>query len=219
MNLRPLILAVAASVVLSGCGASSTGPASASGGSTPPAASASAAPQQPLVARPPAEAGDLVFVKVEDLAAKSTHVVRGNVTDVTAAFTQDKSAIVTHVAFDVTETLRGTPLSGSIHVTQLGGEVDGQAMSYGGRPVFVTGEELVLFLLQRSPENWIVVGLQQGKMEVQTHPETGEKVAVRSLVGVDHAVDVNGKLRALSEEEPAWLPLEDLRARVRGAGQ
>lgn len=219
MNLRPLILAVATAVVLSGCGASNTGPASAAGGSTPAASTSSAPKQQPLVARPPAEPGDLVFLRIEELAEKSTHVVRGRVTGVTAAWNQDRTAIVTHVEFDVAETMQGTPLSGKIHVTQLGGEAEGVAMSYGGRPVFVAGEELVLFLNQRSSENWIVIGLQQGKMEVQTHPDTGEQVAVRSMVGVDYGTDEAGNLRAVSEQDSSWINLSDLRVRLRGAGK
>lgn len=219
MNLRPLILTVVAAALLSGCGASNTGPASAAGGSTPAATSAAPPQQQPLVARPPAEPGDLVFLRVEELAADSTHVARGTVTGVTAAWNPDHTAIITHVEFDVKETLRGTPLSGKIHVTQLGGEAEGMRMSYGGRPLFYVGEELVLFLNQRSESNWIVVALQQGKMEVQTHPETGEEVAVRSMVGVDQALAENGKLRALTEQDSAWIPLDDLRVRLRGAGK
>lgn len=211
MKVRVLAACLGA-LLLVGCG-----PVQTSGAGAPPSANAAGGPPGPgLTARAPAEAGDLVYLPVEELAKLSTHVVRGEVASSTAAWNDERTRIITTVGFDVFETLKGAPLEGRTEFTLLGGEAEGIAMNFGGRPVFEPGEHLVVFLREQSPGAFILVGLQQGRMDVLKHPDTGEEVAVRSLVGIGQTLAPDGSLRALdAQADPAWLPLDTLRERVR----
>jgi hypothetical protein len=95
----------------------------------------------------------------EDMAAKSTMIVRGKVSDAWTAMTS--GAIFTHYRVQVSETFKGTA-GNSVEVMVPGGELNGVHQSFSGSPVLHKGEEFVLFLwTSKAGITWIT-GLTQG---------------------------------------------------------
>jgi hypothetical protein len=105
---------------------------------------------------------------VEELTRLSSDIYIGQVLSATANWDETHTRIFTEVHFRVQETLKGTARAGeTIHVLQLGGEKDGIKMDYAGRPVFTSGEALVLFTARGKNNHLTVVGLKQGKMNIE----------------------------------------------------
>lgn len=95
----------------------------------------------------------------DDMAAKSTLVVRGKVSDTWTALTN--GTIFTHYRVQVSETFKGTA-GNTVEVMVPGGALNGLHQSFSGAPVLNKGDEFVLFLwTSKAGITWIT-GLTQG---------------------------------------------------------
>src|SRR5262249_23560722 len=95
----------------------------------------------------------------EDLATRSTMIVRGKVGESWAAMTN--GIIYTHYKIQVTESLKGGS-KGSVEVMVPGGTVNGLRQAVSGSPVLNSGDEFVFFLwTSKAGITWIT-GLTQG---------------------------------------------------------
>ncbi len=105
---------------------------------------------------------------VEELTRLSSDIYIGQVLSATASWDETHTRLFTEVQFQVREPLKGAARAGeTIRVRQLGGEKDGIKMDYAGRPVFTPGETLVLFTAKGKNDHLTVVGLKQGKMNIE----------------------------------------------------
>jgi hypothetical protein len=122
-------------------------------------------------------------LSVETLADLSDVVARGRVDSVEVVWNDSATMPVTRVVVEVLETLEGNAGGRRLIVTVPGGERDGVALDYGGRPRFSPGEEVVLFLQRRGGRGFIPVGLAQGRLEVHREAATGRALLRRDLAG------------------------------------
>ncbi|MBI1765779.1 MAG: hypothetical protein HYR56_30610 [Acidobacteria bacterium] len=119
------------------------------------------------------------YLEVEELARLSTDVIHGQVLSTRTYWDEGHARIYTAVRVQVDEALKGTTKRGGIvTITQLGGELDGMRLDYSGRPKFSSGEAVVLFTKTGRKQDFIVVGMQQGKLRV-----VGDEV-VRDFSGI-----------------------------------
>ena len=105
-----------------------------------------------------------------DLARKADTIVLGTVIRQDSAWNGDHTAISTDVTLAVERMLVGTPAEVVI-LRVAGGVVGNVGMRTSNDPVFVEGEQVIVFLdTTASPPS--VVGLQQGKFTVKDNMVT-----------------------------------------------
>ena len=110
-------------------------------------------------------------LSVDDLAVKSTAIIRGHVVDSYTAMTGP--TVYTHYHIAVTETWKGAAGS-TIDVALPGGTTDGIRQSYPGVPQLGTGTDYVLYLWT-SPSSGITLptGFSQGIFTVTGSTPSG----------------------------------------------
>jgi hypothetical protein len=146
----------------------------------------------------------------EDMAAKSTMIVRGKVSDTWTALSN--GVIFTHYRVQVSETFKGTAGS-SLEVMVPGGALNGLHQSFSGSPVLNRGDEFVLFLwTSKAGITWIT-GLTQGLFTLPADGKsdpTAKRAASPELM-LDPITARPVKDMAVS------MRLSDLRARIASA--
>ena len=106
-----------------------------------------------------ASAATLERLSFEDMAVRSTQIIRGTVMDSWAALTG--GVIYTHYRIQVAETFKG-PAGSAVEIMVPGGTVNGLRQSFSGSPTLNKGDEFVFFLWTgRGGITWIT-GLTQG---------------------------------------------------------
>ena len=122
--------------------------------------------------------GATVIVPAEfrEIVTGSQIIVVGRVSDVRAEWADARRRIDTYVTVDVASQLKGTP---EIVVTFLvpGGQIGRYRSIMIGAPVFVPGDEVVLFLNARAGVR-SVFGLNQGVYRVRLNPATGRRFVI-----------------------------------------
>jgi hypothetical protein len=114
------------------------------------------------------EATLMKYLEIEDLTRLSAEVIHGTSLSSKVYWDSNHQRILTDTRVQVSECLKGKTKPGTvITVTQLGGELDGIRMDYSGRPTFSLNEEVVLFTQPNAKNQYIVVGLKQGKLLVK----------------------------------------------------
>lgn len=167
-------------------------------------------------------------LSIEELSARSSHVVRGTVLGQVSRWSEDRKGILTYVDVAVHEQVKGAPpLPGVIQIVQPGGELDGVRMKIVGGPVFHDGEEVFLFLKRYwdSPgteDMTILVGGVMGRLPVLRDPEgIEEPVVARRYGDADFARFVPGeggqRLEIGEGPPPSVMTLDEFRWRVREA--
>ena len=115
----------------------------------------------------PLSASIVVHYELEQMVSEAHGIVHGQIESQRAAWRGQQ--IITTVTVRVFECLKGPYQPGElIVIEQLGGRVDNLATIVAGAPVFITGEEVVLFLEPGlDPDRSLVLGMAQGKFTVQ----------------------------------------------------
>ncbi|GMQ82530.1 MAG: hypothetical protein BMS9Abin05_1984 [Rhodothermia bacterium] len=116
-------------------------------------------------------------VTVEDLADVSTSVVHGKTTRVHSYWTQDKRYIMTDVTIQVDGAMKGSALSETV-VTIPGGRVGSTLYEVSDMPVFVEGEEVVVFVWEYPSGTRTVTGGMKGKLTVVDDPVSSRKIVL-----------------------------------------
>jgi hypothetical protein len=163
-----------------------------------------------------AQATVMRYLEIEELARLSTAVFHGQVISTKVYWDESHTRIFTAVRVQVNESLKGTAKRGAfVTITQLGGELDGLRLDYGGRPVFAVGESIVLFTKSGDKGELLVVGLKQGKLRV-----AGDEV-IRDFSGLSLVEKTTKPGQAVALKQPARvqtrLSLDELRQRVANA--
>lgn len=113
-----------------------------------------------------AQAAVVEAYDVEELAARASDVVQGEVLDMKAMWV--KKHIVTDVEIKVERCYKGPCESRVIVVRVLGGQVGDLVMSASGMAQYTPGERVLLFLEPRGATNdFRTTGLAQGKFRIQ----------------------------------------------------
>lgn len=115
--------------------------------------------------------------------------VHARVVATRAAWDPGPRLIVTYVAIDVLQQLRGTPLPTRVVLKQLGGEVDGIGLSIPGQARFQPGEDALLDLTPATDGTLHTAGLAHGK-RVATRAALAEAQGAPSVTATVSVVPV-----------------------------
>ena len=153
-----------------------------------------------------AGAATLEYLTLEQMAQKSTAIVRGRVTGATTA--RQGSMVYTMMQVEVLDRWKGL-VPGVVNVAIPGGEAAGIRQTFPGAPKLVEDREYVFFLWAGKSGMNQVIGLSQGLFEVQRE---GDSVFVFRGASSETILDSAGRpLR----DESIRMPLADLKALVR----
>ncbi len=134
----------------------------------------------------------LVEVTTAELVGEAQAIIRGNVGAIRSEWNEERTYIWSFVTVTVTESLKGTDMSGQeIEVKIPGGVVGEVGQISSDQVTFQEGEDVVVFLGQESYQGrdyYNVVRLVQGKFSVVDSRVQGRSVEefldeIRRLVG------------------------------------
>ena len=160
----------------------------------------------------PALAATLERLTLEEMAARSTAIVRAKALSSTAVSVG--STIYTRTRFQVLERWKGAE-SAEVEVFTPGGVIGRTAQHYTGVPQFALGQELVLFLWTGRSGRTQVIGYTQGVFEVARASSSAEPEAVRRTSG-EIVLTPGG---APEPDRELRMPLRSLATRVQDALQ
>ena len=131
------------------------------------------------------------IASLENLAAASSHVLRGRFVAFESAWTRDKSAIYTVGRFRVDEAIAGQAAGTEITVILPGGRVGDASQIVIGAPAFDIGKEVVLMLdaaaaagaagASGGNTTFAIVGLAQGAFDIKRDAASGKTLAVSQI--------------------------------------
>ncbi len=149
---------------------------------------------------------------LDDMIVKSTDIVRGRVTNVTAL--RRGALIVTQVRLAVSERWKGAEAS-TVDIFLHGGTFQGLRQTFSGTPELREGAEYVFFLWAGKSGNRQIIGLSQGVLDIQPAPAAAAKDGAQPLAT---RAAIAGMLDPITREETPdagfKIPVNDLRARV-----
>ncbi len=163
-----------------------------------------------------AAATTIIPMPVEQLASRSTQVVRARAMESWSAWNPTKTIIYTYTKFQVVKSFKGAPEQ-AITVKQLGGRVGNTVQKVSGVRQFTGGEENVLFLQpsQDGDGTMIVTGLVQGNFRLYL-TSTGQVAASN---GVPEVSAVQVGTGAVSDYRGSAMTVEQLESRIQKAVQ
>ncbi len=115
-------------------------------------------------------------LSLDEMIQKSTMIVRGQVQPASA--TLRGSVIYTHYRLQVSEVLKGSPVT-QLDVATPGGTSNGRTQTFAGAPNLVSGQDYVMFLWTSKSGLTQVIGLSQGLFSVVTSA-AGQPTIVRA---------------------------------------
>ncbi len=151
-------------------------------------------------------AATLEYLSLDDMAKKSTAIVRGRVQSCAGEFRG--SVIFTHCKVAVTEQWKGVSQT-LVDVATPGGTARGMAQNFSGSPKLVPGEEYVLFLWTGKSGMTQLIGLSQGVFDLKPDAK-GQAVAQRAAA-TERMLNAAGKVIS---DSPLEMRVRDLKARV-----
>jgi len=123
----------------------------------------------------PCLATTLLWMGVQDLTKNSTSVVMGRVISQTH-LADGPGVALDRITFEISRTLKGD-LQGTVVVNNP---------SFPGAPVFVEGDELILFLYTRD-DTHVITGFQQGSFKIVSDA-SGNRVLDRGIPSRQRAI-------------------------------
>ncbi len=151
---------------------------------------------------------------VKELTQASTAILVGKCDKVESFWDESRTRIFTQVKSRADESLKGNPGS-EVVITVPGGRVGNTLYEVSDMPVFVKGEEVLVFLWRHPTGKNLVTGALQGKLTVVEDKKTGKKV----LRGVSLRLEDDKTLRKTSATQPPAYEkifLEDFVKAVKG---
>jgi hypothetical protein len=148
----------------------------------------------------------LEYLSLDDMAKKSTAIVRGRVQSCSGEFRG--SVIFTHCKVAVSEQWKGASQP-VMDVATPGGTVRGMAQLFPGSPKLALGSEYVLFLWTGKSGMTQVIGLSQGIFDLKAATK-GDTLAQRAAT-TERMLDASGNEIATS---PLEMRVRELKQRV-----
>ena len=154
-----------------------------------------------------AHATTLQQLTVEEMAQKSTAIVRAKVTG--SSGVQRGTDVFTVYRFETLETVKRSNGTQPIEVGVPGGIAGGIRQMVAGAPVLRAGQEYILFLWTGRSGLAQVIGMSQGLFAVE-RTTAGDSIATRGMAG-ERMLDGAGHA---ARDEPVSMPWPELRAKI-----
>lgn len=160
----------------------------------------------------PGFATTVVARSVEELAARSSHVVVGRAVRTWSLWNTEQRVVFTYTEFAVERSLKGSAPT-TVTVKQLGGHANGVIQKVAGVRQFQLGEAAVLFLRPSDqPDGTMAVtSLMQGHFRMKKRDD-GEIVVSNGISG---ASQLNRREGTVSPYRGSEMTLKQLEERVR----
>jgi len=156
----------------------------------------------------PLQSATLERLTLNDMAAKSTAIVRAKVLDSYAALSG--SAIYTHYKIQVTERLKGSTIT---EIVVRGGIAGSVQQMVPGAPKFSKGDEYVFFLWAGKDGLNQVIGLTQGLFAVAADGTSNPSVTRNA----SHELMLDPRTGRPVKDETLVMRMSDLRSQIAGA--
>ena len=129
-------------------------------------------------------------ISTEELTQQSEIVARGKVREIKSQWEGNRERIVTYVAIQVDEYLKGNGPGREMTVVTPGGEIDGVGELYTHTATFRQDEEVVVFAKKDAKGQYRVSGGPQGKFKIEKDETTGRSIVAGSTPVEDFAAEV-----------------------------
>lgn len=133
----------------------------------------------------PAGATTLLQLSTEQLARRADIILVGRVILEPKSFQGKGGRIYSKIDVTVDEYIKVSSEwedEHQVEIEQLGGTLNGNTTYVPGMPTFRQKEKVLLFLRREADGGkWGVVGLAQGKFEIQTEPTTGREYVIENV--------------------------------------
>jgi hypothetical protein len=163
-----------------------------------------------------ASATTIIPLSVEQLASKSSHVVRARSMQSWTQWNPQHTLIYTYTQFQVVKAFKGAPEQ-TITVKQIGGRVGDTVQKVAGVRHFTGGEEDILFLRPSEEHDGalVVTGLIQGNFQLY-RAVSGE---IRATNGVPEVSTLQVGTRNFSTYKGSAMTVHELESRIQKAVQ
>lgn len=163
-------------------------------------------------AGPRTASGQLQDMTLEDLSHTSTSIVVGTAVKKESVWDRDRSRILTKVTIRVQETIKGEGAAETV-ITVPGGRIGNRIYEVSDMPIFLEGDEMLLFAWEHPSGMNLVTAGAHGKLDVVEDGSTGRRVVVggAGLLAPSAAGKVGAELRA----EDAKVALEEIVMQIR----
>jgi hypothetical protein len=108
----------------------------------------------------------MVPLAIEQLAGSAELIVHARVRALSCQ-RDDTGRIYTRVTLDTLEVWKGRIAGGTCSVVTSGGVLGDQQVAAVGQAEYAVDDEVVLFLVRGSGDDWVTVGLEQGRFRVK----------------------------------------------------
>ena len=128
-----------------------------------------------------ASATVLVPAEFREIVGGSEIIAHARIVDVRPEWADGRRWIDSAVTAEIVSYLKGASKDGSnesITFKVPGGQLGRYRSIVVGAPVFVRGEEAVLFLTTRADDLPLIFGLNQGVFRIRIDPRTGQRIVV-----------------------------------------
>jgi len=113
-------------------------------------------------------------MSAKDLTEASTTVLYGNCKKIKCEWNESRSAIFTYITIAPEGYIKGS-LGSEVIVAVPGGRVDDILYEVSETPVFMEGEDAVVFIWTNPKGKNLVTGGYQGKMKIEKDTKTGKR--------------------------------------------
>jgi hypothetical protein len=160
----------------------------------------------------PTPATTVVARSVEELAARSSHVVVGRAVRTWSQWNAEQRVVFTYTEFAVERSLKGAAPT-TLTVKQLGGHANGVIQKVAGARPLHAGEAAVLFLRPSAQHDgtMVVTSLMQGHFRMKKRDD-GEIVVSNGISG---ASQLNRSESTVSAYKGTEMTLKQLEERLR----
>lgn len=158
-------------------------------------------------------AGQVQKASLDELVGLSTSVVLGQCTQKQSFWNEGRTKIFTEVTVRVDELVKGESPAETV-ITIPGGRVGNTIYEVSDMPVFVEGEEVLVFLWQHPSGKELVTGAAQGVFSVVKDEVTGRRV-VPGMLPLLQEEKAAGKSGVAGPPAVAKIAVEDAVAAIR----
>ena len=154
-------------------------------------------------------------MSVEEMATESTSILYGKCTKVESAWNGNQDIILTTVTVVPDAYLKGN--SGSeVTITVPGGRVGDIIYEVSEMPAFAEGDDVFTFLWRHPSGMNLVTGGIQGKLDIVTDQNSGERVVKKKHPGATTSIRANTTTSTSKQKKAKKIPLDEFSNEVRG---